>query len=380
MAITTPTTSYNDILKAFGNGGLTLQQAGSAVPQGPSRPGYVQGTANTVPRPATSQGVLGASTYSGGGGVTGGGGGRATSPGALDSITNNTKSQYQLQLDQANNLYDSQAGSLRDQLGSLDRQKGNVLDQIGATYGGLVQTAKDTLTKNVGLLHGREGEVGQQYDTQRQSTAQLLGDQERKNRIYARGAGLLGSSFYVNDLQGAAGRQATQRIGGLNTEEQSKLDAIGTAITNANTDTNTKIEQLGKEEANARNDIVSKYIDQANAVQNALNFNGRDKITALSGINGQMQNALNAISQTFASYAQYTQSLPQVAQQFTSSLQTDPFAAIQPTLSNQQAYNGALGSFGVLPTNQGAAPDANAILGYLGQNGQRKQNYLDFLG
>lgn len=259
----------------------------------------------------------------------------------LDQLGQNTQNIYNDQLNSERSLYDQRAGELNNQLGGLEREQGSMLDRIGSTYRGLVDTANQTLSKNVGLLEGRKGEVEQQYDTGRTNAARLLGDEQRMNRQMARAQNLLSSGFYTN-LQNQAGRSATERVSGLNTEEMSKLDAIGSSILNTQTDTNTKVQALREEQGMQENETRNKYITLANSIRNDLRFNEKDKLDALRAVNNRMASALDGIGLTFMQYQAAAGQLGTTAANQRQSIQSyDPFSAIQSTLGQDQAYGAA---------------------------------------
>lgn len=318
--------------------------------------------------------VLGASTSSGGGG---GGGGAQPAAGALDAIGNNVRSMYEEQLGRARSLYDARASELNNQLGGLGREKDTMLDRIGSTYRGLTQSAQDTLTKNVGALNNRRGEVEQTYDTSRTNVGRLLGDQQRMNRVMARAQGTLGSSYYGN-MQSGAGREATQRIAGLNTEEVGKLDAIGDAILNAETDTNSKIQALKEEQALQERETINKYTTLANAIQNDLRFNERDRLEALDAVNSRLSSALDQISNTMMQYQAAAGNLGNVAGNWNNSIQSfNPFGTIQQTLDNSAARGSSVSPFASAVAAPGAS--ANPTTAYYLNRGQQPDSYLDRL-
>lgn len=319
--------------------------------------------------------VQGANTYQ----PSGGGGGQPQQQQSImDSVTDNTQNHYQNLLSNAQGLYDHRAAELNNQLGGLGREKDSLLDRIGSTYGGLVQTAQDTLTKNLGALDNRRGEVNQQYDVSRTNVGRLLMDQQRMNRVLARSQGTLGSSYYGN-LQTDAGRDATQRVAGLNTEEQSKLDAIGDAIVNAQTDTNTKIQSLEEAKGHAETEIINKYQTMANSIRNDLRFNERDRLDALDAVNNRMASALDNIQLTMMQYSAMASGLGNTANQWTNQIQSfDPFGQIQGTLDNSESRMASYSPF----QSPVAAPQANAAnqpTGYYNFGQNRQPSLLDQL-
>lgn len=237
--------------------------------------------------------------------VPSGGGGGGSNTGALDQIfgqqQQDTRNQYNDQLNSARNLYDQRAGLLRNQLGDLGNQRDSLLNQIGSNYGGVIQQAKDTLQQNLGALNKAKGDVTTGYENQKLQQAQLLGDQRRQNREMARALGDLGSSFYEN-LQSKAQANTNQNITNIGDQEQSQLDTIGQQIITQNTDAGTKIDQLNQQEAQAKQQILNQYQSAYNNIQSELGFNSKDSVNALQSINDQMQSTLDNISQTMAQY------------------------------------------------------------------------------
>lgn len=300
----------------------------------------------------------------------------------LDQIGQNTQSLYDDQLNRARSLYDSRAAELNNQLSGLGQEKDSFLDRIGSTYSGLVQTAGDTLQKNLGLLEGRKGEVNQQYDVSRTNASRLLGDQQRQNRMLARAQNLLSSGYYTN-LQSSAGRDATQRIAGLNTEEGSKVDAIGNAILGAQTDTNTKIQTLKEEQANQEQETINKYSTLANSIRNDLRFNERDRLDALESVNNRMASALDNIGLTFMQFQAAAGQLGNTASNYMNQIQSfNPLASAQPTLDRTQALSAAGQQFasplaGVPAGNQNFL---STVTGEFDQERNRPRSFLDLIG
>lgn len=349
---------------------------GKAEAAGPSPSSDTPTFSSTDPNPSGRSATVigGTPSYQ----TTGSTGASNTNNSILDQIGNNTRNVYEDQLNSARSLYDQRAAELNNQLGSLGREKDTMLDRIGATYRGLVDTANQTLTKNLGLLEGRKGEVQQTYDVGRTNAARLLGDEQRMNRQLARAQNLLSSGYYTN-LQNQAGRSATERIAGLNTEEMSKLDAIGSSIVNAQTDTNTKIQALQEEQGLQEAEVTNKYMTLANAIRNDLRFNEKDKLDALGAVNNRMASALDGINMAFMQYQAMAGNLGNVASTQRSAIESyDPFAAIQNTLSMRTAQDAAYQPVKSALSSTGAQT-ASSPIGYYNFDNNRQRSRLDDL-
>lgn len=296
-------------LSAFGTGGLTLNSnPGTLIPQGPSSPGFVQGTANTVKAPA--QGVLAAST---GPSFSGGGGAAAPSNGLFSQANSAAQSQANAQLSSLNTQYDQNAADLNGQLGSLGTQKDDALSSLETAYGGTESQVKNSKTQNQNTTDSNIQDA--------LTTAQQV---ESANRNKLRALGILNSS--------AAGDELSKP---LNAYDQQRATLM-TNLQQRNSELDDFLNQKTSEHADAVKSIQSQYLDLVGKIQSDLRFNDRQRADAIQSANAALQQRMSDIQQAQFNYASQVQSLK-------TNLATQTAAQLQVQLP-QTDTSGILGS------------------------------------
>lgn len=324
-------------------------------PQGPSSPGYLQGSANTIKvgppsNPAAYTynlpgSVLGASTYRA---PTGGGGGPVPAPANNtaslgNDLTSSANQQNNALLSQLNTQYDYNAAQLNNQLGTLGSQRQNSLNSLDNQLSGVqkqVDTSKTNATTN--------------RDTQTADARQTAQDVQLKNRNTLRALGILNSSA----------------AGDLLSKPLNEYDKQRAQIYQATTQRLNELDDFMNQQVKAHSDAVanieSQYQNLVGQIQTDLRFNDRQRSDAINAANAALTQRLADIKQSLFNYQAQVDAQKQSAAQGLSQLAnyTNPTANLSGIAA--QTVNTA-------PTQQSS--DATI---YQGQDQQKKKEIGGF--
>lgn len=270
--------SILDYNKALNNG-----TTGYLAPIGPSKPGYIQGTANRVQDTPLNR-TLPTNVYVAPKNATtgGGGGGQARDP-HINPSTGVWDDEYYARMQgNANSARDSMLSAIQrrlDETRNLAKQKiqnatgtrDYVVNFINERFPQLIDRAKTAGARVIEDLSGQESDLNNLYA---RATAQARRRSESaalKNRNIARAGNRLGSSFYdetVAENQENLGRQ----LGESDLEKISKIAAIGTQKTRANQDTENVVQDLEMNKNQATFQAIDEYkrnVQEAEALERA---------------------------------------------------------------------------------------------------------------
>lgn len=254
------------------NQGLTGLGAG---PIGPSKPGYVQGTAGTVPLPR-QQGVLGAATSSGGGG---GGAPASTNTSPFDAAGNAARQQNDAYLSSLNTQYDQNAANLNGQLGDLGTQKDQGINSLNSEL--------DSVKAQVGT---ERTSAQTNNDNQVIDAGSIAHSTQMQNRNILRSLGILNSS--------AAGEMLSKPM-----DEFGKVKAqLGTQLTQRFNQLDDFLNTQVASHQNAVQSIQQNYQSLVGKIQSDLRFNDRQRADAVKAANAALTGHLADIQTSLLNY------------------------------------------------------------------------------
>lgn len=243
---------------------VNFQQSYNPYPIGPSKPGYVQGTANRVPISKGS--VLGA--------LTGPGATAPTQPSGsvFSDASSAAQSENDALLSQINSEYDYNRSNLLSQIESLGRQQSDAEAQL--------ETQRTGITTDVNRQKKQSQDITEENINTARSTAQ---DVQRKNRNTLRALGILNST--------AAGELLSKPFNEFDKQRAQFVQSNVNRLQQLDDFLNQKNSEL----ADAARAIKTQYTDLVGRIQNDLRFNDRQRVDAVKSANAALQQRLSEI-------------------------------------------------------------------------------------
>lgn len=335
--------------------------------------GQVKGDSTYSPNmspwsPTGGQTPTGGNIYGGGTG-TGFGGYQAPNTDAQKDTAEDIKES---DLERIQKSMDSIYDLTNDSIDQYGRLRDEAVSNIGQTYGGLQESAKQKVGTTLENLGQERVGVYDTYGTAKGESRRALESAITKNRMLARAMNRLNSSFY-DDRQAEASETGARNIGGLAREEAGKIAGIGTRETESKNWGEQTALAIQQEQASLEQEARKEYensVRQATAIRDQY---GIDSVAEIEEAENRYRSSLSAIDQ-------YVQSVGlQIAQ-----IMATNASAMSSNISNYAPdlgflmNNSELGGLEDIETFQGAT-NTGANPGNLVNQGVQQDGGLDEL-
>lgn len=321
------------------------------IPIGPSKPGYVQGTANTVRDPnfigpvqpvnPIQRSVLGANSIGGGSQIV-------PSSNLTQQLTDNARSGNSATIQAIQNRLNETRRQADQQISNATGARDYLTDFINKRYPELQGRVEQQRSNTIEDLGKQQTDLTNLYEKANAQARRRSESAALNNRMAARAGNRLGSSFYdqiVQDNQEGLGRT----LGESDLERIGKIADIGTQRTRSNQEYDNTINDLDTQ----KNQAVYQAQDQYNKAVQAADALSRAGVLDFGEAEAQAAQGLQSRLDQIAQWAQGIQ-------------------ATQQNLSSQYSTGGAFdtGLSGLASGNQqfltrnAVTPQANALQAY----------------